>query len=612
MKSKIFYPILCFCCLQPLLFSCEKQTATTALFQQVETLMPIHPDSAQSLLKQMKDIHSLSKKNQAHYYLLLTEADDKTYTTHTTDSLIHIAATYYDDRDNSLLKAKAWYYMGRVNQELKNPLKAQEYYLKALEAGKNSTDPALLGRIYNNIGMLYTYQEVYEKAIPYQQKAIEAFELIADSTGQAYALRDLARNYTMLEKSDSAIACYEQAMQFMSKVKISSVYSELGDLYIKEGNYPKANQYIQLALQQKVKGQTKHRVYLIFGELQLHLAKLDSAETYLKESYKSPNLATRAGAIYYLAEIANRRENWRLAVALNKKYETLCDSLDQQKQTESIRKTAELYNYHQAEEQLSLSLLHIANLRVKYLLVFIIGSILLMFVVYAGILLRKKKKLIQEQRINLEKLRNKQAENEGRIAQNVALIQSLEKLLKKNSDDKELICSQMKSLEVEKEEHIANNNVYIQSLEEQLNKSSNDNESIRSQMKSLKTENNNLKSQQLTAIERFKMSEIYVRFHDKEKTKVKKIEPEEWTKLFQSIDLTYPQFAHRLNERLPESTMLELQVCNLIKANVPPSLIATLLNCSTTNISMTRKRLYQKAHNREGSSSEFDQFIRDL
>lgn len=128
-------------------------------------------------------------------------------------------------------------------------------------------------------------------------------------------------------------------------------------------------------------------------------------------------------------------------------------------------------------------------------------------------------------------------------------------------------------------------------------------------MKSLKTENNNLKSQQLTAIEQFKMSEIYVRFHDKEKTKV---ESEEWTKLFQSIDLTYPQFAHRLNERLPESTMLELQVCNLIKANVPPSLIATLLNCSTTNISMTRKRLYQKAHNREGSSSEFDQFIRDL
>lgn len=573
MKSKIFYPILCFCCLQPLLFSCEKQTATTALFQQVETLMPIHPDSAQSLLKQMKDIHSLSKKNQAHYYLLLTEADDKTYTTHTTDSLIRIAATYYDDRDNSLLKAKAWYYMGRVNQELKNPLKAQEYYLKALEAGKNSTDPALLGRIYNNIGMLYTYQEVYEKAIPYQQKAIEAFELIADSTGQAYALRDLARNYTMLEKSDSAIACYEQAMQFMSKVKIPSVYSELGDLYIKEGNYPKANQYIQLALQQKVKGQTKHTVFLTIGKLYIHLDKLDSAEIYLRKSYESTTLATRAGAIYYLAEIANRQENWRVVAALSKKYETLCDSLDQQKQTESIRKTAELYNYHQAEEQLSLSLLHIANLRVKYLLVFIIGSILLMFVVYAGILLRKKKKFIQEQRVNLEKLRNKQAENEGRIAQNVALIQSLEKLLKKNSDDKELICSQMKSLEAE---------------------------------------NNNLKSQQLTAIEQFKMSEIYVRFHDKEKTKVKKIEPEEWTKLFQSIDLTYPQFAHRLNERLPESTMLELQVCNLIKANVPPSLIATLLNCSTTNISMTRKRLYQKAHDREGSSSEFDQFIHDL
>ncbi len=31
--------------------------------------------------------------------------------------------------------------------------------------------------LYNSIGMLYTYQEVYEKAIPYQKKALDCFEL---------------------------------------------------------------------------------------------------------------------------------------------------------------------------------------------------------------------------------------------------------------------------------------------------------------------------------------------------------------------------------------------------------------------------------------------------
>lgn len=554
-----------------LLLSCGKGSNTLSPdLAKAEAVMREQPDSALAVLKRIEDVHSLSKKNQAYYYLLLTEAEDKTYVLTPTDSLIRIAANYYDGQDDVILKTKAWYYMGRVNQELKNTLKAQGYYLKALKTGANITDNALLGRIYNNIGMLYTYQEVYEQAIPYQKRAIETFGLIADSIGQTYALRDLARNYTMLEKSDSAIACYEQAIQLMSRVKIPSVYSELGDLYIKKGDYPKANQYIQLALQQDVRGQTQYPVFLTAGDLYIHLGKLDSAEIYIRKSSESPTLATRAGAIYYLAEIANRQGDWQLSVALNKKYEILRDSLYQQTQTESIRKTAELYNNHQTEEQLSVSLLHIADLKVKCLSAFLIGSILLLFVILARIQLVKKKKLIQKQQFNLEKLRNKQAENEERIVQNNAFIQSLEKLLQENSNDKEL---------------------------------------IRSQKEALEAENRNLQSQCITKIEQFKISEIYLRFHNKQEWKVK---PEEWEELFRATESAYPGFSHRLNEQRLKFTTQELQICYLIKADVRPSLMSLFLNCSSTNVSMIRNRLYEKKYYTKGSAAQFDQFIHAL
>lgn len=49
-------------------------------------------------------------------------------------------------------------------------LHAQDYYLKVLQEEDKIDDNALLGRINNSMGMLYTYQEVYERAIPYQQK----------------------------------------------------------------------------------------------------------------------------------------------------------------------------------------------------------------------------------------------------------------------------------------------------------------------------------------------------------------------------------------------------------------------------------------------------------
>ena len=56
--------------------------------------------------------------------------------------------------------------------------------------------------------MLYTQQDVYERALLYQQKAVMHFKAISDSIGQVYALRDLGRIYEIIHQKDSAIACY--------------------------------------------------------------------------------------------------------------------------------------------------------------------------------------------------------------------------------------------------------------------------------------------------------------------------------------------------------------------------------------------------------------------
>lgn len=84
-------------------------------------------------------------------------------------------------------------------------------------------DNALLGRINNSMGMLYTYQEVYERAIPYQQKALEYFEIMNDSIGQSFVLRDIGRNLTALNKIDSAIIYYEKAL-YKCNLKINLQY----------------------------------------------------------------------------------------------------------------------------------------------------------------------------------------------------------------------------------------------------------------------------------------------------------------------------------------------------------------------------------------------------
>ena len=106
MKNNIVFLLI----LIPIIWiSCDGMGHQTIDFRKIENLMPQHPDSALMLLEQIENKENLSRKDKAHYYLLLTEAQDKTFVKHETDSLITIATDYYEETDDLERKAKAWY-----------------------------------------------------------------------------------------------------------------------------------------------------------------------------------------------------------------------------------------------------------------------------------------------------------------------------------------------------------------------------------------------------------------------------------------------------------------------------------------------------------------------
>ena len=97
------------------LMSCSHHSG---LYEHAEKIMSQHPDSVLTLLSTIQDVNDLSEKDRAMYYLLLTEAQNKTYVKPTSDSLITIAVEFFDKTEDWGRKAKAWYYKGRVNQDL--------------------------------------------------------------------------------------------------------------------------------------------------------------------------------------------------------------------------------------------------------------------------------------------------------------------------------------------------------------------------------------------------------------------------------------------------------------------------------------------------------------
>ena len=603
MKKNIVFLLI----LIPIIWiSCDGMGHQTIDFRKVENLMPQHPDSALMLLEQIENKENLSRKDKAHYYLLLTEAEDKTYVTHTTDSLISIAADYYEKTDDLGRKAKAWYYKGRINQYLGHPLKAQEYYLKALRDEEKIEDHALLGRIHNHIGMLYAYQKVYEKALPFQKKAVENFHLINDSTGQVFALRDLGRTFLMLGLQDSSIICDQKAIALMRKRIIPSVYTELAGLYIDRQRMEEAHGLLRTSLQNVAKPQAKYPVYLVLGELYKKSGQIDSARFYLQACINSAPLPeTRAGGLFHLKEIALEKGQWEQAALLSKQYELLKDSIEQGKNAESIRNVQAFYSYNEIEQDLWEARLYASKQKSFYSLLitaclFLLTVALLRFIHYR----RERKSLLQRLKANEEQ------------------IQRNEQTLKNISDVKDSLQNEIqiyktkeRQLSKEKDEQLKRTNEEIRQKIMQLEKLSHTKDELEKNLLTLRSENSNLKKrEQAREEERKKIEESErlqnERLYDKFRSPAG-WEPTDtdWHKLFISVDNPYPKMVTTLQKStsLNES---ERKICYLSKIGVKPGAIEILLGKG--NVSVYRKRLYEKLNKKAGTAKDFDKYIFDI
>ena len=597
MKKNIVFLLI----LIPIIWiSCDGMGHQTIDFRKIENLMPQHPDSALMLLEQIENKENLPRKDKAHYYLLLTEAKDKNYIPHTSDSLIAIATDYYEKTEYVNRKAKAWYYKGRINQDLGHPLKAQEYYLKALRDEEQVTDYALLGRINNSIGMLYTYQTVYEKALPFQKRAVENFRMLKDSMGQIFALRDLGRTFSMLGYKDSAIMSNQVAISLMGKEILPSVYTELADLYVSRQQIGEAYELLHIALRNMAKPQAKYPTYLVLGELFQQCGQIDSARVYLQACADSAPLPkTRAGGLFQLKEIAFTQKQWELAASLSHRYESLRDSIEKEMQAESIRNVQAFYSYNDIERDLWEARLYASQQKFFYTLSIIGCLVLLVGSIFTFIRYR------QERKKALRRLKD----NEKQILKKEREIKDLSYVRDSLAHDIQEYKIKEQQLAQENEKQLKETSEQLELKRKQLEKLSRIKESRERDISILKTENSNLRNQEETRKE--KLAQLQVgRLYDKFRSPISWTPTnDDWNKLFVTVEACFPNFAIDLQKSVPLNES-EKKICYLIKIGVKPGAIAILLNLG--NASIYRKRLYEKLTGKKGNAKDLDRYISNL
>lgn len=175
---------------------------------QLESRVGAVPDSVYSRLDSFR-IEELSAADRALFIIIKTEAADKLYKVHTTDSLIAEARGFFEHSKDIPRLAKACYLAGRIHSDWEEWTLAAEDFLQARELTRHSSDLVLKGRIASFLGKINWKNRLYLQAQFYYREALNYYSQCSDTLRMAYSLKEIGETYMANYQKDSAVFMYK-------------------------------------------------------------------------------------------------------------------------------------------------------------------------------------------------------------------------------------------------------------------------------------------------------------------------------------------------------------------------------------------------------------------
>lgn len=436
-------------------FSCHQVSQQHPILEQAEKVMSEHPDSALFLLEQVAAPEKMPERDYATWCLLITEARDKNYIEHTSDSLINVAIQYFEKKKDINRLAEAYYCQGRVLSELSVSEEALTAYLKAKELVRETSDRDLEARINNHLGTLYWENRKFKESLVCYQKSYRNYKICRDTIGIINTMQNIGECMRESGQLDSAYHYLDGALKLARQGGITSytayLLSSLGNIYTEKKLYEKALAYKKASLNYSEKRNTIYSCYYSIGKLYGNLHKLDSALLFAEMALASTDLYVECGANWLIYTLYVKKQDYKKACTYNERYLLLRDSFEQVYQPQKLAKVEALYNKERLISKQNQQM-HTARSRQDFLLICFLCACLAIGIVY----------VIMFQIISKHKLRNKEIQK---------LLQKNESLLLSDKQEMEKKDIALQTIQKQLEE----NHLLIDSLTETIQTLENDN-----------------------------------------------------------------------------------------------------------------------------------------
>ncbi|MDE6007813.1 MAG: hypothetical protein K2G90_01235 [Muribaculaceae bacterium] len=383
------------------------------LLQEANKIIDENPDSALLFLKKI-NLSQLKNENQRMYRrLLIIKATDKAYISPKDDKEIKDVMNYFIQHPETKdIYPEVYYYAGRTYRELREDGKALAFFNKALRELRDKPNPKLENCIHSQLSALYSTHGLIRHSLDEVKKYVRLTDSVYNKKNDEShkhrigARLSLAAFYRQARFIDSGLYVYKELEPEIARLNDSilttTYYTQLALTYLYGNYYAEADSIINLS-PRVVDRASLPSVESIFNLFALRLDKSKINEKTTEELLSNPILELQYQAALTLAKIAQDRNDGEMLLKYARKIFEINEKIQKEYNENSLAEMEEIIDHARLENENLL--LTLSNQRKEQWLTILILSSLLLIAIIAGLYIRSRFKQVKGN-LEIERLKN--------------------------------------------------------------------------------------------------------------------------------------------------------------------------------------------------------------
>ncbi len=247
--------------------------------------------------------------------------------------------------------------LGNYPQALQFFSEAQIVFEKAIDNAANENSKEInngLARAYGSLGVVFSEQNNYAKALQYHLKAVKIYEADKDLAKCARVYNNIGVVYKSQGEDFKALNYFIKCLKIQEKMGDNTVgitTTNVGNIYLKQKNYDKAFEYYNKAKQLFVKFPNERGLGELYNNLGLYYKETKNPAEALIQFNKAITTFTGiddkfglSDTYYFMGDIYYEQRNWNEALKYTTISLTLAQKLNVLEQVQlSEKRLSEIY-----------------------------------------------------------------------------------------------------------------------------------------------------------------------------------------------------------------------------------------------------------------------------